>query len=37
VTRTGGLTAYGMGAVILGLVVTLFIGLTMRERNEKGV
>lgn len=32
VARTGGLTVYGMGAVILGLAVCLLIGLTMREK-----
>jgi YedE family putative selenium metabolism protein len=36
VTRTGGLTIYGMGAVILGLAATLLIGFAMRERNAKG-
>ena len=33
VAKVGGLTPYGMGAVILGLVVCLAIGLTMRERT----
>lgn len=32
VAKIGGLTPFGMGAVILGLVVCLAIGLTMRER-----
>jgi YedE family putative selenium metabolism protein len=36
VTKTGGLTIYGMGAVILGLAATLLIGFAMRERNAKG-
>jgi uncharacterized protein len=35
-TKTGGLSIYGMGAVILGLAATVLIGLTMRERNAKG-
>jgi uncharacterized protein len=35
VARVGGLTPYGMGAVILGLAVCLLIGLTMRERSTK--
>jgi uncharacterized protein len=33
VARVGGLTPYGMGAVILGLIVCLAIGMTMRERT----
>ena len=33
VVKTGGLTPFGMGAVILGLAVCLAIGLTMRERT----
>ncbi len=33
VAKVGGLTPFGMGAVILGLVVCLAIGLTMRERT----
>ena len=36
VVKVGGLTPYGMGAVILGLAVCLLIGLTMRERSAKG-
>ena len=36
VAKVGGLTPYGMGAVILGLIVCLAIGLTMRERSAKG-
>jgi uncharacterized protein len=36
VVKVGGLTPYGMGAVILGLAVCLLIGLTMRERSFKG-
>jgi YedE family putative selenium metabolism protein len=35
VARTGGLTPYGMGAVILGLAACLLIGWTMRERTGK--
>jgi YedE family putative selenium metabolism protein len=35
VARTGGLTSYGMGGVILGLAVCLLIGLTMREKAAK--
>ncbi len=35
IVKTGGLTPYGMGAVILGLVIAMLIGLTMRERNAK--
>ena len=30
--RVGGLTGYGMGAVLVGLVVCTVVGLTMRER-----
>ena len=33
VVKVGGLTPFGMGAVILGLIVCLAIGLTMRERT----
>ncbi|MFA5026988.1 MAG: YedE family putative selenium transporter [Candidatus Methylomirabilota bacterium] len=36
ILRTGGLTPYGMGAVILGLAACLLIGLTMREKIGKG-
>jgi uncharacterized protein len=36
VVKTGGLTPYGMGAVILGLIITLLIGWTMRERITEG-
>ena len=32
VAKVGGPTPYGMGAVLLGLIVCLAIGLTMRER-----
>jgi len=35
VARTGGLTPYGMGAVILGLAACLLIGITMREKAAK--
>jgi uncharacterized protein len=31
--KPGGLTPYGMGAVILGLAIVLLIGFTMRERD----
>lgn len=34
VVQKGGLTPYGMGAVILGLVVCLAIGFTMREKQR---
>jgi uncharacterized protein len=34
--KTGGLTPYGMGAVLLGLVITALIGFTMRERATEG-
>ena len=37
VARTGGLTPYGMGAVILGLAACLLIGFTMREKAPKEV
>lgn len=33
VVRTGGLSAFGMWAVVIGLVATLAIGFTMRQRN----
>ncbi len=33
VVKVGGLTPFGMGAVIVGLVACLAIGLTMRERT----
>lgn len=33
VVQVGGLTQYGMAAVILGLVVCLLIGFTMREKS----
>jgi uncharacterized protein len=32
IVRTGGLTGYGMGAVIFGLAVTSLIGFAMREK-----
>ncbi|HSJ54576.1 MAG TPA: YeeE/YedE thiosulfate transporter family protein, partial [Anaerolineae bacterium] len=32
VQNVGGITPYGMGAVILGLVVCVVLGFTMRER-----
>jgi hypothetical protein len=35
VAQVGGLTPHGMGAVILGFVVCLLIGLTMRERGKE--
>jgi hypothetical protein len=35
VARTGGLTPYGIGAVILGLAACLLIGFTMREKVAK--
>jgi len=34
VVQTGGLTPFGMGAVVLGLAVCLVIGLTMREKQR---
>lgn len=34
--QTGGLTPFGMGAVILGLVACLVIGFTMREKQKAG-
>jgi len=37
VAKTGGLTPYGMGAVILGLAACLLIGFTMRETAPKEV
>jgi YedE family putative selenium metabolism protein len=36
IVKAGGLTPYGMGAVILGLVVAALIGFTMRERTVGG-
>lgn len=35
VVKVGGLTPYGMGAVLLGLAVCLIVGATMRERLPK--
>jgi len=37
VAKTGGLTPYGMGAVILGLAACLLVGFTMRETAPKEV
>jgi len=34
VQQVGGVNGYGMAAVILGLVVCVVLGLTMRERME---
>jgi hypothetical protein len=34
VQKIGGITPYGMGAVVLGLVVCVVIGLTMRQKME---
>jgi YedE family putative selenium metabolism protein len=34
VQKVGGIGPYGMGAVILGLIVCLMIGLTMRQKME---
>jgi len=34
VVQKGGLTPFGMGAVILGLVICLLIGFTMRQKQE---
>jgi YedE family putative selenium metabolism protein len=34
VQKVGGITPYGMGAVVLGLVVCLVLGLTMRQKAE---
>ncbi len=36
VVQTGGLTPFGMGAVVLGLAVCLLIGFTMREKQKGG-
>ena len=36
VLQVGGLTRYGIGAVLLGLVVCVVIGLTMREQASTG-
>lgn len=36
VVKVGGLSVYGMGAVVLGLVVTGLMGLTMREKVSRG-
>lgn len=35
VVKVGGLSPYGMGAVVLGLVVCVVLGLTMRDRSLK--
>jgi len=34
VQKVGGIGPYGMGAVILGLVVCVVLGLTMRQKVE---
>jgi len=34
VQKIGGITPYGMGAVVLGLVVCVVIGLAMREKAQ---
>jgi hypothetical protein len=34
VQKVGGINPYGMAAVVLGLVVCVVLGLTMREKVE---